>query len=267
MSRIPFRKLYILPIILLLYSCQTYKNSRMFETDVEYINDSIQALLDQPDHTMKIAPNDYISVMVYTANGEKLIDPDNQLSKITSPDIRTTQGTGIAKYLIRTSGFASLPMVGDIYLKGFTARQADSVLTKAYGKYYVDCFVTTKLINKRIIVFGPNGGKVLTIENDNMSIIEAIALYTSTSSVSGNSYSKMNKIRVIRGDLKNPHVQIVNLRTIEGMRQASLALLPGDIIYMEPQRKVFSEAMNDFMPLLSVFTSLITLAVLLGALK
>lgn len=266
MYRRLFRKLYILPFILLLYSCQTYKNSRMFETDVEYINDSIQAILDQPDHTLKLAPNDYISLAVYTANGEKLIDPDNQLSKVTSPDQKITTGPGVVKYAIRSNGYASLPMVGDIYLKGYTLKQADSVLTIAYNKFYNDSYVITKMLNKRVLVFGPAGGKVITIENDNMTIIEAIAIYNSTFATTG-VYSKMNKIRVIRGDLKNPHVQIVNLRTIEGMRAASLALLPGDIVYMEPQRKIFSEAMQDFLPLLTTFTSIITLAILLGVVK
>lgn len=265
MSRISLQKLYILPFLLLLYSCQTYKSSRMFETKTEITNDSIQALLDQPDHTLKIATNDYISIMVYTANGEKLVDPDNQLSKVTAPETRIAQGPTVVKYLVRADGFAHLPMVGDVYLRGYTCRQSDSVLTQSFAKYYKDCYVITKLLNKRVIVFGPLGGKVVPIENDNMTIIEAIALYTGAGG--SQSYSKMNKVRVIRGDLNNPHVQIVDLQTIEGMRQASLTLLPGDIIYMEPQRKVLSEAMSDFLPLLSTFTSLITLAVLLGVVK
>jgi len=240
----------------------------MFETDVEYINDSIQAILDQPDHTMKIADNDYISVMVYTAKGEKLIDPDNQLSKVTSPDMKASQGANVTKYQVKIDGKATLPMIGEVYLRGYTCKQADSLLTIAYSKYYIDSYVLTKMLNKRVIVFGPMGGKVINIDNDNISIIEAIALYNSTGSAGGsNSYSKMNKVRVIRGDLKNPHVQIIDLQTIVGMKQASLALLPGDIIYMEPQRKVLTEAMNDFIPLLTTVTTLLTLAILLGIVK
>src|SRR5690606_14789933 len=103
-----------------------------------------------------------------------------------------------------------LPMVGDIKLEGYSIRQADSVLSVEYGKYYYNVYVNTQIVNKRVVVLGSVGSKVIPLENDNISVIEVLALY---GGVGSDSWS--NNIRLVRGDLKNPDVSILDLSTIE----------------------------------------------------
>jgi polysaccharide export outer membrane protein len=72
-------------------------------------------------------------------------------------------------------------------------------------------------------------------------------------------------IRLLRGNLsENPDVQLINLSTIEGMKVAQHKLLPGDIIYIEPIKRVFRETMTDIFPSISVVVSLLTLLILLN---
>jgi len=52
------------------------------------------------------------------------------------------------------------------------------------------------------------------------------------------------------------------LTTIQGMRKAELKMQPGDIVYIEPVRRVVSESLRDISPILSVITSLFTILVL-----
>jgi len=63
---------------------------------------------------------------------------------------------------------------------------------------------------------------------------------------------------LIRGDLQNPSVQIIDLSTIEGMRKAALNVEPGDIVYVEPIRRVFLEALADYLPVFGAVTSVLT---------
>ena len=166
------------------------------------------------------------------------------------------------RYLVRQNGNVYLPMVGDIKINGFTIRQADSLLSVEYGKYYYNVYVNTKILNKRVVVIGALGGKVIPLENDNISVIEAIALYGGMS-----PDSRAKNIRLIRGDLKKPDVSILNLSTIEGLKKATTNVEPNDIIYIEPVRRHLPQALQDVIPILSLATSIITTLLLIANLN
>jgi len=245
---------YILLVLfgMLAFSCRNH--NRMFQTDKPLVVDSIQKEIVKAEENYIIRKNDYISVTVYTNGGEKLIDPNAELSK--QKNSTSTSKDQPEKYLVRDNGYVRLPMVGDVKLDGYTVIKADSILGIAYSKFYEAPFVVTRLLNKRVIVLGPSpsAGKVIPLENENMNIIEIIALYGGIQD-NGKAYN----IRLIRGNLKNPNVQIIDLSTITGMQKASLDVQPNDIIYIEPVRKLFVESFRDIYPIFSVLVSLTSL--------
>lgn len=140
-----------------------------------------------------------------------------------------------------------------------TTRQADSTVSKAYEEFYIKPFALITLANRRVTVIGPEGGQVIPLENENTNLIEIIALYGGM-----DKDAKAKNIRLIRGDLKNPHVQLIDLRTIEGMKMAELQVLPNDIIYIEQVRKPFLESAKEWGSVLALFTAAITLMVLIS---
>ena len=71
---------------------------------------------------------------------------------------------------------------------------------------------------------------------------------------------RADNIRLIRGDLKNPQVQIIDLTTIDGMRRANLQVEPNDIVYVEPIRRPFYERLQEVTPLFSLIGSLAALS-------
>lgn len=247
--------LLILLVVPFLYSCKVYKSNIMFKTDYDYVVDSIRrANATAPDQNFVISINDYIAIKVYTNKGERIIDPDFELMKTAPVNNQQTQEV---RYLVRQNGKAFLPMVGDIKLAGYTIRQADSILNIEYNKYYYDAFVHTRILNKRIVVLGALGGKVIPLDNDNITVVEAVALYggVSTDSRAGN-------IRLIRGDLKKPDVSIIDLSTIEGLKKATTNVEPNDIIYIEPVKRILPQTLQDVYPIVSVISSILTLVVL-----
>ncbi|HWZ21254.1 MAG TPA: polysaccharide biosynthesis/export family protein [Cytophagaceae bacterium] len=252
----------VLLLIPLLYSCKVYKSNIMFKTNYDYVVDSIRKANLESDKNFIIARNDYITIKVYTHNGERIIDPDYELLKSTGIQTNNLQNNNDIRYIVRQNGKAFLPMVGDIKVEGYTIRQCDSLLSIEYGKYYYNVFVNTKIANKRVVVLGALGGKVIPLENDNISVIEAIALYGGV-----NNDSKAGNIRLIRGDLKKPDVSIINLSTIEGMKKATLSVEPNDIIYIEPVRRRFPQFLQDMYPVLSVVSSVITTILLIANLN
>ncbi|MCS6824406.1 MAG: polysaccharide biosynthesis/export family protein [Cytophagaceae bacterium] len=244
-----------------LLSCRVYRQNIMFRTDEQILIDSIQKADANHKKNYVIQKNDYISIKVYTNNGERIIDPDYELLKATGIQAGTLNRE-TPKYLVRDNGMVFLPMIGDIKLEGYTLRQADSILSEAYSKFYYNVYVITKFENKRVVVLGALGGKVLNLENENTNLIEVIAQYGGVS-----QESKAHNIRVIRGDLKNPQVTIIDLSTIEGMKKATLNVEPNDIIYIEPQRRILPQTIQDLSPIISLVLSILTFIALLTSLR
>lgn len=254
MKKITFWSL-VLGFVSLMSSCNSYYNYRMFHTDASILVDSVERMRNSATSEYKIEINDVISMDVFTNGGEKLVDPNNALTEgMSNGDSKMEKDP--VKYTIYPDGCAHLPMVGKVMLKGFTVYQADSILAEKFKPYYTDPYVKVTLLSKRVIVFGPDGGKVIQLEYQNMNLIEVIARYGGIK-LDG----KANNIRVVRGDLKNPDVQLINLNTIEGLRAAQTDMTPGDIVYIEPKRFIFKETITTIVPLVSLTISLVSLIV------
>ena len=63
--------------------------------------------------------------------------------------------------------------------------------------------------------------------NDNTTLFEALA------QAGGLNGGKAYKIKIIRGDLRNPQIFLVDLSTIKGVVKSDFVLQANDIIYIE----------------------------------
>lgn len=201
-----------------------------------------------------IQKNDYLTLEVYTNNGERLIDPDLKLSQGNNiTDTKEEEDT----YLINQLGTTQFPMVGEIKLEGLTLLQAEEILRQAYGQFYKQSFVRLKYTNKRVVVLGSPGGEggaVVPLLNENMRLAEVLALAKGL-----NSDSRAKTIRVLRGD----QAYSVDFSTLEDFVNNNMIMEPGDVVYVEPVRRPFSESLRDNIAVFSIFTSLSTLIVVL----
>ncbi len=250
----PFR-LFILLLPFLLGSCAAYKQNIMFQTDDQGDLEALAAAAAQAQNGYVIQSFDRLSLHVYTNEGELILDPDFELRK------EMPRGSGQIErpsYVVQQDGIAKLPMVGEQPLAGMTLYQANAYLGQKYDEFYKGSYVVVNVQNRRVVVLGPLGGKVVPLDNEGMNLVEVLAIYGGL-----DNRSKAHNIRLIRGDLKNPTVVIIDLSTIEGMRQANLQMMPNDIVYVEPVRKVVSESIRDISPVISLFTSVVTLVVLI----
>lgn len=246
-----------------LTSCgkKIYNQNILFKTDGSIKPAKMEGVLLNTKQNYIIQSNDFISLQIYSNEGEFLVEPpppaglDGNAGNIQfqNNNIQNTQS-----YLIRKDGLAFLPLIGEIKLAGYTLKQADSLLSKLYSKYYKDSFVRTQYLNKRVFLLKGTSGQVIPLANENTSLIEVLAI---GGGVDNNT--RASNIRLIRGDLSDPYVEVIDLTTIEGMKQANLILQPNDIIYLEPIRKTFIERISDISPILSFVTTVLTLVTLI----
>jgi polysaccharide export outer membrane protein len=289
------RLLLSLPVLFLLASCAStrYYNQRvLFRLTDEKGNKidtaKLRVAVNRTDRNYRIQPNDFLDIRVYTNKGERIIDPNGELQlgssagqipslaprSTASPLGRSTpqvsrtgingSGTGL-ELLVRADGMVAVPIIGQTRLSGLTLHQADSTLQVLFTPYYRDTFIQTRVTNNRVIILGSPGGIVVPLANDNMNLLEVLALAGGIDGGGGGGGGgvyryggKTSNIRIIRGDLKNPQIEQIDLSTIAGMRRANLQMEPNDIVYIEPVRRRFLEGLTDAGPVFGAAATLLS---------
>lgn len=243
-------------LLISLWSCKAYKQDILFNLDENFTAEDLKTPVNHAEENYRLQANDLLSLEVATNNGERLVDPNFELL----PDVNRQANTGrdIVTYLIQTDGTVKLPIVGIKNLSGLTLIEAEEVLEQAYNIYYVESFVKLKVLNRRVVVLGANGGQVIPLDHDNTSLVEILALYGGL-----NLGAKSADIKLIRGDLTNPEVYLIDLSSLQGMRQSIVQVESGDIIYVQPWRRPWLESLRDVAPILGVTSSLLTLIVVI----
>jgi len=227
----------------------------MFRTDKNFEYDEMQA-----DTTLEyvIAPNDVISFRLFTNNGFKLIDVTSSNNGQQFQQL----STGLP-YTIEYDGMVNLPIINRVNLIGKTIREAEFFLEDKYEETFIDPFVLLNVSNRRVTIFPGDGGsgRVITLENNNIKLLEALALAGGLS-----ESGRAKRIKLIRGDLSNPQIYKIDLSRIENINQANIILQANDIIYVEPVGVTTRQVLSEIAPILGLVTSLLTLYVVLDRL-
>ena len=199
----------------------------------------------------RVSPNDIVSMSVYTNDGFKLID-----LTASAESVMSRGGAGMNnmsfQYLVEPDGNMKLPIIGKLKLAGLTIREAEKFLETQYANFYNKPFVVIRVVNRRVTVFPGTGGsgRMVNLDNESTTVIEALALAGGITNT-----GKARKIKLIRGDLRNPRVILIDLSTIEGLKQGNLLLQANDIIYVEPVPRISQEVLTQIAPIVGILTS------------
>lgn len=211
--------------------------------------------IDMAEKNYVIQKYDYLELDMYTNKGERIIDP---LTPSPTSANNATTVTVKPTYLVDAAGVTKFPMIGEVKLEGLTMRQAEKMLEEAYSKYYEDAYAVLRYTNKRVIVLGAMGGQVIPLANENVKLVEVLALAQGL-----NNDAKAHNIRILRGE----QVFVADLSTFDGYVKNNIAIQSGDIVYVEPVRRPLTESLRDYGPILTIITTLTTLAVVIIGLR
>lgn len=220
----------------------------MFKTDKDYkfAKDSTQQLnLEQG-----ISPDDRLQMQIFTNTGFQLVDVFGSVSGGAAGSGNT------ASYLVEQTGDVKLPILGKVNLKGKSVKEAEKILEEKYSQYFIDPFVILRIANRYAYVFqGEQGGAtVVNLEKDNTSIFEVLAKAGGV-----NERSKVKQIKVVRGDLKNPEIHLLDLSSVQSIASSDLAVKSNDIIYIEQTKETDRKVLNTIGPVVSILTTILIL--------
>ncbi|WP_165864916.1 polysaccharide biosynthesis/export family protein [Rufibacter latericius] len=226
--------------------------------------DLLRASMAEAGRNYKIQPNDVLNIRIYTNKGEILVDPNNFLRQELTQTGTSGGGRNVAaqqgsqkedqEYTVLPNGEVKVPMIGFVPVQGLTVSQADSLFQSRFETYYRDTYVYSQVISRRVVVLGAAGGKVIPLGNENINVVEVLAL---SGGIPENG--KAQNIRLIRDVASaKPIVQVIDLSTIAGLQRASLRVQPNDVIYIEPVKRVFNESLRDVLTVIGALSNVLT---------
>jgi polysaccharide biosynthesis/export protein len=238
----------LLALITLLGGCRITNPSVMIRTPKNYPFDVAPS---ERDSSYRIGVSDRLAIRMLTNDGEEHF-------KVMAYGVQSSGGISnqsgrIYETTVEYDGLVKLPILGRKNLLGMTKRQAEDSLEIWFSNYYSDPFVQISVTNRRVIVFAGSGNEanLVPFEREEMNLFEALAASGGIS-----SDSKARKIKLIRGDLKDPEIYLIDLSTIDGMKNADLQLKSGDIIYVEPRENFFVVLLDNINPILGVVAAI-----------
>jgi polysaccharide export outer membrane protein len=196
-----------------------------------------------------IHSNDWLEMHIFSNDGFKLVD-------VTASNLTSTASSEGITYLVEENGEVKLPVIGRMYLKGLSTKDAENLLQEKYAFYYKDPFVVLRVVSRQAIVFQGDGGRgvLISLKNDHTTLFEALALAGGLS-----EFSKADRIKIIRGNSKNPEIFFADVSTLEGLRNSTLQIYPNDIIYIDSGSNFRKRITSDFLPYVSLVTTFLIL--------
>ncbi|PWH85165.1 polysaccharide biosynthesis/export family protein [Brumimicrobium oceani] len=243
-----FLKSFVISVMFLSLVASCNVNSHvMFKTsDAEVITDNIPIA---PDDAYRLAPDDKISFSLYVEDGKKVID----MSAGIGANAGSQQLNSVAlQYLVRQDGTVEIPMLGLVQVGGMSIIEVQEKLKKLYSANYIDPFIQVQVINRRVIVFPGTGGdaKVISIVNDNTTLMEALALAGGIT-----ERGKANVVKVMRQTTAGRKIYQIDLSTLEGLKYADMIVQSNDYIYVEPTKQLSREFLKEVTPIVSLISS------------
>lgn len=240
-----------LSILLLLSSCGKFLDrSMMLRIGPNY---PYSQFSETSDTQYRIAPDDRVNAMIYTNDGSGMINMGGNVNVGSSSNLSIK---------IESDGFAKLPIFGRIYLEGLTIRQAEMLIEDKFSTFYNNPFVLLEVSNRRVMLFAGTSTQVVNLTNDNTTLFEVLA---NSGGIPANG--KADKVKIIRGDLKNPQVYVIDLSTLAGVQNADLVMQANDIIYIETRKGYIGKVLSELGPYISVLTTVITTAAIITSLR
>jgi polysaccharide export outer membrane protein len=249
---------WVLPILVMavmLSSCYT-NQSIMLKTPDGYPFATYNDSLNNKD-VYRIAVADLVSINVYTNDGRQRlgISIDPLVSGVGSGGSNGMLQQTTMAYNVEPDSTLHIPILGRINVVGLTIRETEDLFKERFSKYYNSPYIDVRVTNRRFMVFiGGNVARVVNMVNEKTTLIEALAIAGGIPPL-----SKAHNIKLIRGNLANPTVYQIDLSTLEGAKLGgSMVIQANDIIYVEPVKRNFDQALQQSLGYITAVVGLIS---------
>lgn len=238
--------LLVLAAGVLLTGC-TINRDIMFKTPNDHVFDVV---VDSAVNRVRVQPNDVIQFRLFANDGFKMIDLISEGGRDNTLMSRT-----FFSYYVEYDGTVKLPLVGRIPMTGYTLREAEAMLEEKYSQFYNHPFVQLNITNRRVVVFPGGGGdaKVVPLEQNNTTLLEVLAQAGGM-----NKRGDAHRVKVFRLDPSGKRkVYQFDMSDISGLEYADMVMQGDDVVYVQPNPQIATEALQDLVPVVTLLTTIL----------
>ena len=229
-----------LPLLaLIVSSCTTTRNNLSYFEDIQ---SQLSGALGSSDYSVKIEPQDELSVTVTSFNPEATAEYNLPMYNpaTNAGGLSITQGKQ-QTFIVNREGNIALPSVGEVHVAGLTVDEAAQLIGNKISKDVKDPYVKVVLQNFQVNVLGEvNRPSRIGISKEKFSVLDAIAACGDL-----NAYGRRDNVLLIREtDGKKEFVRL-NLNDSKLFDSPYFYLKQNDIIYVEPTKVKEANATYD----------------------
>lgn len=224
--------------------------NEVFEQINEYANKA-------PDY--KIQSEDILYIKISSTNKEI-----NEYFEVNTSSQSMQQGGQQNSFYLRgfnvnDSGYVSVPVLGSIYVEGFTIKQVQELVQKKTDELLNNAIATVKLVSFYITFLGEvNSQGKITVMQDDINILDAIAQAGGVA-----DYGNKQNVLVVRQTKEGTKTFRIDLTKRNLLTSEKFYMLPNDIVIVEPlKNKSFQLGVRDYSLILTTVTSTITMVLL-----
>jgi len=239
-------------------SCVTAKKVRYLQDMPREgipINESLEAT---------VAPYDELRIIVMSNSGkdDELLKPFNVVNNMGQYASGSNYNNGLSGYLVDCNGNIDFPVLGRLHVEGLTRMQLQDTITEQLIRngHLKDPLVVVRFLNFRVYFLSSSGGKVITINNERCTFLEALAM-----SGGLDWYTRRDRIGVMREVNGRRVIHYLDPRSTSVFDDEFFVLQQNDIIFTEEMSyKFFSNNLNTVLALVSSLVSALSIYTLIA---
>jgi polysaccharide export outer membrane protein len=137
-----------------------------------------------------------------------------------------------SEYLVDLDGYISFPMVGKIRVKQLTTSMAGDTLQLHLSRFFTEPIVNVRFANFTITVLGEvNKPSSYIVAGEKISLLEALGMAGDLT-----IFGKRENLLLLRDSCAHTKAIRLDLNTAATIRSPYFYMLPGDVLYIEPNK-------------------------------
>jgi polysaccharide export outer membrane protein len=210
-------------------SCISTKKITYFQPASRELDEVIAKI--EETYTPQIKEGDILSITVSSLNKEanEMFNPLTPILNYTTQSVGTIAPQPVMGYTVDASGNISLPLLGNVHVKGLTSKELSVNLAAQLQQYLQSPTVIVRIANYTVSVLGEVARPAkYTIPNEQITLPEALALAGDLT-----IYGKRSNILVIREFEGTRQFARIDITKRDVFTSPFYYLRTGDLIYVE----------------------------------